>query len=162
MSRTRLINQKLKNMNIQKRLLASLAVLVVTFGLDALVYGNLLNDFFSGSCSREMPDFMWLTIGLIIYSYMFCYIYSKIKWSGSKTQSGIRFGIWVTLFMAVPINSIMMATTNCVSMNQAMVDTGYRLVATVLIGVIAAHILNHPEEIIDVQPSGPVVKTDPD
>ena len=149
-------------MNIKNRLLASLAVLIITFALDYLVYGNLLSDFFAGSCNKEMPDFVWLTTGLIIYAYMFCFIYSKIDWKGSRTQAGVRYGFWATLLMFVPFGVITYATTNCMTMNQVAVDLGYRLIATMLIGIVAAHLLKHPLSEFEPQPSGPVVKTDPD
>ncbi len=148
-------------MNIQRRLLATLAILIVTFGLDGLVYGSLLRDYFSSTCNRKMPDMLWLIIGLLTYSYMFCFIYSKIKWIETRTGSGMRFGMWVFLFMFVPIGLIMHSTSNCVTMNQTLVDLGYRLVATILIGIITAHIMKHPL-VVDEGLSGPVVKDDPD
>ena len=148
-------------MNIQRRLLAALAVLAITFGLDGLVYGNLLKDYFSSSCNKPMPDMIWLVLGLLFYAYMFCFMYQKINWSGTRTGSGLRYGIWVFLLMFVPFGLIYYSTSNCASLNQIMVDLGYRFVATLLIGIIAAHILKHPLAEKEGL-SGPVVEADPD
>ena len=130
-------------MSASKLAICAIVSTVFIFLLDYLFYGMLMVDTFQYCCQKEMPDMLWIILGLLIFSVMFCHIYAKGVESDNKTQEGIRFGIVVALFVWIPMGFIwysLMDSEQCGPLSQYLIDMVFRLVQMILLGIIVAHV----------------------
>ena len=123
--------------------LAAAAAFVLIFIMDWLWYGMLMKDFFSPMAGmRDEPDFMWLVPGTLIYCLGLVYFYDK--GFGAKDQYmpySIRFGLWATLLVWVSMGLIWMGLLTEPHLNETLIDIVFRLVQTVLAGLIIGKVL---------------------
>jgi len=126
-------------MNLGKLAIGAVVSTIFIFLLDYVWYMVLMKE-----DGREPPDFMWLIIGLLIFSVAFVHIYIKGAEAGTPVQQGMRFGIWAALIMWVPMNLIWYAVIKDHPISVYLVDCVYRLVQMVLLGIIVAYVTGVP------------------
>ena len=132
-------------MNLGKLAIGAVVSTIFIFLLDYVWYMVLMKDYFTMSPdAREQPMFLWLIIGLLIFSVAFVYIYIKGAEGGTPVQQGMRFGVWAALFMWVPMNLIWYALTSTAPLNEYLVDSVYRIVQMVVLGIIVAYVTGVP------------------
>lgn len=95
---------------LKKYIIPALAVFVAITIFNIIFHGTLMGDLYleNSQLFRSQDEIqkgkaiMWLAD--LIYSFAFCYIYSKGHEKDKKglTMQGIRFGLWITLLMLVP------------------------------------------------------------
>ena len=130
-------------MSTSKLAICAIVSTVFIFLLDYLFYGMLMVDSFHYCCQKEMPDMVWIILGLLIFSVMFCHVYAKGVESDNKTQEGIRFGIVAALFTWIPIGFIMYSlldSEQCGPLSEYLIDMVYRLVQMILLGIIVGNV----------------------
>jgi hypothetical protein len=126
-------------MNLGKLAIGAVVSTIFIFLLDYVWYMVLMTE-----DGREPPDFLWLIIGLLIFSVAFVHIYIKGAEAGTPVQQGMRFGIWATLIMWIPMNLLWYAVIKDHPLNVYLVDCAYRLVQMVLLGIIVAYVTGVP------------------
>jgi len=124
-------------MNLGKLAIGAVVSTIFIFLLDYVWYMVLMKE-------DEQPDFLWLIIGLLIFSVAFVHIYIKGAEAGTPVQQGMRFGIWAALFMWIPMNLIWYAVIKDHPLNAYLIDCVYRLVQMVLLGIIVAYVTGVP------------------
>ena len=132
-------------MNLGKLAIGAVVSTIFIFLLDYVWYMVLMKDYFTMSPdARPEPMFVWLILGLLIFSVAFVHIYIKGAEAGTPVQQGMRFGVWAALFMWVPMNLIWYALMSTGALNEYLVDCVYRLVQMVLLGIIVAYVTGVP------------------
>jgi hypothetical protein len=117
------------------------------FLYDWLLYGILLKDTFMRveGYDREMPDMMYLIIGMFVFMAGFTYIYGKgVDNVGSKVQQGIRFGIVIALMVGLGVGLILYSTQEPRPLSDYLIDTVVHIVRFSLAGVIIAYVTGVP------------------
>ena len=130
-------------MNATKLLICTVVSTVYVFALDYLFYGILMTDFFSDCCMNEMPNMLFLILGMAIFSLVFCLMYPKGVEGTNKTQQGLRYGIMVAFLVFVSGGFIwysLFPTETCGELSEYLVDMIFRIVQIGLLGIIVAHI----------------------
>lgn len=95
-------------MKLKKYLMPTLTVFVVIAVYNFIFHGMIMekhylaySHFFRPQDEiKKMQTYMYLAN--LIYSFAFCYIYSKGHESGKNATQGIKFGIWVSLLIFLP------------------------------------------------------------
>jgi hypothetical protein len=90
-----------------KLIISTLVVGIVLFMLGGLFFSVLFADYFKlhfGPMMRSENDFkLWaFAVGSIIRAFFMYIIYSKGYQGGSPFFEGLKFGIYISLFYAVP------------------------------------------------------------
>lgn len=90
-----------------KLVLSTIIVGIVLFLLGWLIYGVLLMDFFKeyyGHMMRSGSDYkIWAyAVGCLGQAFFMYLIYSKGYSGGSPFGEGFKFGIYISLFIAIP------------------------------------------------------------
>ncbi len=98
-------------MNIKSLALASLAAIVVFFGLDMVIHGILLEDIYKQTESvwrpkAELESMMWLMwLGYLVSAPLFVFFYSKgYESNKSRLGQGLRFGLYMGIFISFPMS----------------------------------------------------------
>jgi hypothetical protein len=104
----------------------------------------MANYFTPMAGAREMPEFVWLVLGLLIYSVAFVHIYGKGAGSDSKVNEGMRFGVWATLLAWAPMGLIWYALLDFAPISEYLVDIVYRLLQMIIVGILVAHLTGIP------------------
>ncbi len=127
-------------MPTQKLAIGTLIAFIYIFFLDYLWYGILMRDFFTSTgADRDMPIFPWLILGTLIMAYAFCYIYYKGREKEKPVVAqGIRYGIMICLLMFIPMALIRYAVMDYAPFSEYLVDTLFRVVQIIILGVIIA------------------------
>jgi hypothetical protein len=132
-------------MKIQKLAIAAVVSTAFIFLLDYVWYMVLMKDFFTPMPNQKaQPDFMWLILGILIYSFAFVYLYTKTAGNGSMVNEGVKFGLWASLLAWVSMGFIWYSLLDGASMSEMMVDTVYRIVQMVILGIIVAYLTGVP------------------
>lgn len=133
-------------MNTQKLLIGTLAGAVFIFLLDWVVYGMLLKDTFTTvpGFHREMPDMMWLAIGIVVFSAAFTLIYSKGVSAGTKVQQGMRYGVLVGILVGLGLNLIWYSLQMAAPLSEFLIDGAYTIVKLALTGIVVAYATGVP------------------
>jgi hypothetical protein len=133
-------------MKIQKHVIAALVATGIIFLLDYLWYMVLMADFFSEMPGQKaMPDFVWLVLGLFIYSLALVYFYDKGQKGGEERMAySLHFAIWTTLLVWLSMTFIWYSLMDGMSMTEGLVDTVYRFVQTVIVGIAVAMVTGRP------------------
>ena len=90
-----------------KLIISTIVVGIVLFMLGGLFFSVLFADYFKlhfGSMMRNENDFkLWaFAVGSIVRALFMYIIYSKGYQGGSPFMEGFKFGIYISLFYAVP------------------------------------------------------------
>lgn len=98
-------------MNMKRMGYASIAVFVVIFVIELIVNGVLLDGIYKQTASVWRPEadiekMMWLFwVGYLIFAPVFVTIYAKgYEVSKSNIGQGLRYGIYMGLLIAIPMN----------------------------------------------------------
>ena len=131
-------------MNFQKIATGAVIGTVFLFLVDWVWYGMLMKDQMNDSVGRPQPDFMWLIIGYLVFTFAFVTIY--LNWSGgsSKVNAGMNFGMWVGLMTGIGMNLINFSVTTILSLSQTFTEGAYMIVKFVVLGIIVAFVTNKP------------------
>jgi hypothetical protein len=133
-------------MNTQKLLFGTVAGTVFMFLIDWLVYGYLLKGSMTivPGYHREMPDMMWLVIGMFLFSAAFTLIYSKGVSAGTKVQQGMRFGVLVGVLVGLGLNLIWYSLQMADPLTDFLIDGAYTIVKLSLMGIVVAYATGTP------------------
>ena len=131
-------------MNLGKLAIGAVVSTIFIFLLDFVWYGILMKDNAPSPDMRPEPLFLWLIIGTFIFSVAFVYIYIKGAEGGTPVQQGMRFGVWAALFMWVPMNLFWYALMSTGELNDYLVDSVYRIVQMVVLGILVAYVTGVP------------------
>lgn len=90
-----------------KLIISTIVVGILLFLLGWLFYGILLAEYlkpFYASMQRPMEDMKIWAFGLasFVQAFFLYLIYSKGYQGGSPMAEGFRFGLWISLFTAIP------------------------------------------------------------
>ena len=133
-----------------KFLLSTLATFLILFVLDFVWYGNLMSNFYPTDGMRASPIWLYLSVGYLIFSLLFSYIYPKGVEGSNKTVQGLRFGILIGLLVGLPFAFIEHSLSLTPVLDIGMVDAFYMAVKFGIAGVVVANIYgipgNEPEE----------------
>ena len=94
--------------NIKKFLLPLVAVFGVITVFNLIFHEFLMSKiYFDNSHLFRSQDEIqkgqtFMHVANLIYSFVFCYIYSKGYESGRSLAQGIRYGIWISLLIWLP------------------------------------------------------------
>src|SRR5437588_303732 len=93
-------------MNVNRYLIASLAVFVSAVGLDYVINGVILKDAYEATKSVWRPDMAsktWIFFLIdLIYAFPFTYIFVR-GYEGKGIIEGARFGAIVGVLISVPM-----------------------------------------------------------
>ena len=133
-------------MKTGKLVISTVVVAVIMFVTDWLWYTQLMVNYFTPmpNARPEHPDFMWLILGVLIFSFAFVYIYSKGVGTGTPFGEGARYGFWVALLAWVSMGFAWYGLTSTAPLTEYLVDMVYRLVQMVVMGVVAAYLTGMP------------------
>jgi hypothetical protein len=134
-------------MNAQKLLFGTLAATILIFILDWVFYGMLMMDSFTRveGYHREMPDWLWLIIGLVVFSAVFTYMYGKgADNSGTRTQQGMRYGVLIGLLVGIGLNLIWYSLQMAAPLTEFLIDGVYTIVKLAIAGIVVAHVTGIP------------------
>lgn len=128
-------------MNTQKLLFGTVAGAVFMFLIDWVVYGYLLKGSMTvvPGYHREMPDMMWLIIGILVFSLAFTLIYSKGVSAGTKMQQGMRYGVLVGILVGFGLNLIWYSLQMAAPLSEFLIDGVYTTVKLSLMGIVVAY-----------------------
>lgn len=133
-----------------KFLLSTLATFLIIFALDFIWYGNLMSNFYPSDGMRASPIWLYLSLGYLIFSLLFSYIYPKAVEGSNKTIQGLRFGILIGLLIGLPFAFIEHSLSLAPVLEIGLVDAIYLAVKFGIAGVVVANIYgipgNKPEE----------------
>ena len=133
-----------------KFLLSTLATFLILFVLDFVWYGNLMSNFYPTDGMRASPIWLYLSVGYLIFSLLFSYIYPKGVEGSNKTIQGLRFGILIGLLIGLPVAFIEHSLSLAPVLEIGLVDAIYLAVKFGIAGVVVANIYgmpgNKPEE----------------
>ncbi|MBK9985355.1 MAG: hypothetical protein IPP15_23950 [Saprospiraceae bacterium] len=128
-------------MKLGKIAIAALAATVFMFLTDGLWYGIIMKDSMTPMPgARPEPDMVWLVLGMLIYCIAFAYVFVMGQGSGSPVGEGTRFGIWATLFVWIPMGFFWYALIAAAPLQEYLIDDVFRLVQTIIIGIIVAYL----------------------
>lgn len=128
-------------MKLGKIAIAALAATVFMFLTDGLWYGIIMkNSMTPMPGARPEPDKMWLVIGMLIYCFAFAYVFVMGRGSGSPAGEGARFGFWATLLVWIPMGFFWYALIAAAPLQEYLIDDVFRLIQTVVIGIIVAYL----------------------
>lgn len=93
---------------LKKYLIPSLAVFVVITLFNLIFHEIIMEKMYLNNSHLFRPQdeicrhkhFMW--IANLIYSFAFCYIYSKGHEKTDLISQGLRYGLWISLLIWVP------------------------------------------------------------
>jgi hypothetical protein len=137
-------------MRTQKLLLGTLLSAVFIYFIDYIWYVLLMGNFFTSSViDREMPLFLYLIVGIVIFSFTFCYMYPKGVEGTNKTQQGMRYGVLVAFLVFVPMAFIMYSLEDRAPLSEYMVDALYRVVLMAVLGIMVAYIVTSEDKSTD-------------
>ena len=134
-------------MNAQKLLLGTLASAILIFGLDYVAYTMLLKDMFTrvAGFHRDMPDMLWMIIGLIVFAAVFTYMYAQgANDNGTRTQQGMRYGILVGLLIGIGMNLVWYSIQLADPVSSYLIDGVYTIVKFAVVGIVVAHVTGIP------------------
>ena len=133
-----------------KFLLSTLATFLILFALDFVWYGYLMSNFYPTDGMRASPIWLYLSVGYLIFSLLFSYMYPKGVEGSNKTVQGLRFGILIGLLIGLPFAFIEHSLSLTPVLDIGMVDAFYMAVKFGIAGVVVANIYgipgNEPEE----------------
>ncbi|MEW5807274.1 MAG: hypothetical protein AB1756_08025 [Acidobacteriota bacterium] len=97
-------------MNVKRWFIAFIVVFIIFFALDWFFNSVCLMKQYEATAhlwrpKDEMMGFMpvWIVID-IIWSLLFCYIYTKgYEGKGKGIAEGLRYGLWLGLFVTIPM-----------------------------------------------------------
>ncbi len=124
-------------MKNQKIAIATVIATVLIFGMDFLFYKVLLGGSSGECCMKEMPDFMWMIIGDLLFALAFVVIYDKIPSAASKVMSGINYGIWIAILASVAMNFVWYSVME-MELQSVLMESVYGLVKFSILGVVVA------------------------
>ncbi len=125
-------------MKTQKLLICTLVAAVIIFVVDYLFYAVLMADFFSSSHMRETPNFGMLILGILVFSFFFCYIYPHGVEGDNQVMQGLRYGVTIALFTVVSFGLIQYAVFDVAPFNEYLVDMIYKIVQLGIVGIVVA------------------------
>jgi hypothetical protein len=131
-------------MNFQKIAVGAIAATIFLFLMDWIWYGMLMKDNMNASTGRPEPDFMWLVIGYLVFSFAFVAIYMNWAGGSSKVNSGLNFGLWTGLMAGLGLSLIWYAVSTVMTLSQAFMEGAYTVVKFIIIGIIVAYATNKP------------------
>lgn len=129
-------------MNIKKLLIGGIAGGIVFFLLGWLVYGTLLTDFMRhnpgkiGLTGRIEPDYLYLSIGQLLYGFLLAYIF--LKANVHSIAGGIVTGAIVGGLMAAAVDFTMYGTTIILSKKLVLADVLAAAVMAAIAGAVIA------------------------
>jgi hypothetical protein len=127
-------------MNVNRYLIASLAVFVAAMGLDYVINGVILKDAYDATKSVWRPDMAsktWIFFLIdLIYAFPFTYIFVR-GYEGKGIIEGARFGAIVGVLISVPMAYGLYALLP-VPYSLAQQWFLYGFIETVLLGLVAA------------------------
>ena len=133
-----------------KLLLSTLSTFLILFVLDYIWYGYLMSNFYPSDGMRASPIWLYLSVGYLIFSLLFSYMYPKGVEGSNKTVQGLRFGILVGLIIGLPFAFIEHSLLLIPVLDIGLVDTFYMAVKYGIAGLVVANIYgtpgNEPEE----------------
>ncbi len=95
----------LKGINVQRFMLATLAMFVFVFATDFVLHGVLLDGDYHATASAWRPKeemqqhFIWMILGQFIIAKYFTFLFVK-GYNGTGPMEGVRFGLLMGLFCA--------------------------------------------------------------
>ncbi len=132
-------------MNNQKVIIAVVVSTIFIFALDSLWYMVLMKDYFTPIAGmREVPDMVWLIVGTVIYSIGFVLLYVRCAGNGTRVSEGMTFGFLAALLAYVSMGFIWYSILENVSGTEFIVDTIYRVVQMMVLGILVANITGLP------------------
>ena len=128
-----------------KLVLAVLVAALFMWLTDWLWYGILMIDYFTQPPgAKEMPDMMWLTLGILVFAFAFVSIYAKGVSGGTPVGEGSRYGLWVTLLVFVPMGFIFYSMYTHAPLTEYLVDIVYRAIQLAIMGILVAYVSGLP------------------
>ena len=95
-------------MNLKKWLVASLVAFIVFSVMEWILHGSILASAYQANAKYFLPqatisERMWaIYLGYLIYAGMFTLIYSKGYEAKPGLGEGLRFGLYIGFFTAIP------------------------------------------------------------
>lgn len=127
-------------MNVNRYLIASLAVFVAAVVLDYVINGVILKDAYEATKSVWRPDMAsktWIFFLIdLIYAFPFTYIFVR-GYEGKGIIEGVRFGAIVGVLLSVPMAYGLYALLP-VPYSLALQWFLYGFIEAVLLGLVAA------------------------
>lgn len=127
-------------MNLNRYIIASLAVFVAAAVLDFVINGVILRDAYQATKSVWRPDMtskVWIFFLIdLIVAFPFTYIYVR-GYEGKGIMEGVRFGAIIGVLMSIPMAYGMYAMLP-VPYSLALQWFIYGLIETIVLGVVAA------------------------
>ncbi len=127
-------------MNTKKWAIAALGVFIVDQLLDYIIHGVILMGTYEATASLWRPDMeskmyiMWITGA--VFAILFVYFYAK-GYEGRGIIEGVRYGLWMGLFLAIPMAYNTYATIS-IPYSLAFQWFIYGVIQIVICGVVAA------------------------
>lgn len=131
-------------MKTSKLIVGTLVITILMFLMDWLFYGIIwpsISGTENPDFMREAPLFMWLVIGMLIFSFMFTYMYPKGIEGGNSVGQGVKYGVLVAFLVFVPMALIRYSLEDFAPLQDWIIDAVYRIVQLGVIGAILALIV---------------------
>lgn len=129
-------------------LLAALAGGIAMFLLGWLVYGVLLMDTMRSinphieGFEKNPPELWAIALSNIVWALLFAMIFDR--WAGITTfKAGMIAGAWLSALIALSFDLYMIAATNVMSMNGALLDVVVSTVMGAINGGVVGWVLGY-------------------
>ncbi len=95
-------------MQAKHLVLSTLATAALSFVLDFLFYALLMKDIFISNpvCHREMPDWPYMILGLLVFFSIFTYIVDKMRARMKGSFRGWRSGFFIGMMIGFGVGLI--------------------------------------------------------
>ena len=125
--------------------IGALASLIFLFGTDMAVFAGIGKDYFNLPGMRPEPDIGMMTLGYVLGSLIFAYLYAKWEWIYTQAypvwKVGAIFGSWIGMVAFLPKLFFDYALFDNWDFQVLLVGFLFRIVQFALMGVLVAYIL---------------------
>ena len=131
-------------MKAKKLILCTAVIFVMYVVMDFVFYYYIFPERFLSNALREEPLKLWVILGLLIASFMFPYLYSKMAKGTHKTQEGMKLGFALGVFMYMPLFLIFYGTRDTRPLAAWLTNAAFHVIQFMVFGIVVAHISGIP------------------